>query len=136
MAITGHSGSVTVGGTAVGGAKIFSLTLTQDTVETTNFGSGGYKESTPTLKGGSGSVTAIFDGGADSGQASLIAGVTSGSSIALVLKTGATGAGTSEQYSFDANVTDMSFTNDVSGIIEATFSFETTGAITAAALPA
>ena len=134
MAIQGYSGSCTVGGTAVAEAKAWSLDVSQETVDTTNFGSSGWKESTPTLKSWSGSITVIFDGGADSGQANLIAGVTSGGTVALVLSTSAGGSGTSEKFSGDAVVTSMPVTNDVNGIIEVSFSFEGTGALTQAAI--
>ena len=134
MAIKGYSGSCTVGGTAVGEAKAWSLDVSQETVDTTNFGSAGWKESEATLKSWSGSITVLFDGGADAGQAALITGVTSGSSVAVVLSTAATGAGTSEKFSGDVLVTSMPITNDVNGIIEVSFSFEGTGALTQSAL--
>lgn len=134
MAIKGYNGSCTVGGNSVGSAKAWSLDVTQETVDTTNFGSSGWKESAPTLKSWSGSITVIFDGGDDAGQASLIAGVTSGTAVALELLTGATGSGTSEKFAGNAVVTSMPITNDVNGIIEVSFSFEGTGALTQSAL--
>lgn len=130
--IIGHSGSCTAGGSAVGTAKAWSLDITGETVDTTNFASNGWKESVQTLKSWSGSITVIFDGGDDTGEAALIAGLTSGSSVALVLDTSATGAGTSEKFSGNAIVTSMPVTNDVNGIIEVAFSFEGTGALTLA----
>ena len=133
MAIKGYSGSCTVGGTAVAEAKAWSLDVSQETVDTTNFGSAGWKESTPTLKSWSGSITVLFDGGADAGQAGLIAGVTSGTTVALELNVSATGAGTSEKFSGSAVVTNMPISNDVNGIVEVSFSFEGTGALTQAA---
>ena len=134
MAIKGYAGSCTVGGTEVTAAKAWSLDITQDTVDVTNFSSNGWKESQATLKGWSGSITVIFDGGDDAGQGNLIAGVTSGSSVALALLTDASGSGTSEKFSGNAIVTSMPVTNDVNGIIEVTFAFEGTGALTQAAL--
>lgn len=134
MAIKGFSGSCTIGGDTITQAKAWSLTLSQETTDVTNFSSNGWKESEATLKSWSGSITVIFDGGADAGQASLIAGVTSGSTVALVLLTSASGAGTSEKFSGNAIVTSMPITNDVNGIIEVSFSFEGTGALTQAAL--
>jgi len=134
MATIGYSGSCTVDSDVVTEAKAWSLDITQETVDTTNFGSNGWKESTPTLKAWSGSITVIYDGGDDDGQAGLIAGVTSGSSVALVLSTSASGAGTAEKFSGNAIVTSMPVTNDVNGIIEVSFSFEGTGALTSAAI--
>lgn len=134
MAIKGYSGSCTVGGSAVTEAKAWSLDVTQETVDTTNFGSAGWKESVPTLKAWSGSITVIYDGGDDTGQASLIAGVTSGSEVAVELVTSASGLGTSEKFSGNAIITSMPITNDVNGIIEVSFSFEGSGALTQAAI--
>lgn len=133
-AIVGYSGSCTVGASSVGTAKAWSVDITGETVDTTNFASNGWKESVSTLKSWSGSITVNFDGGADSGEAAIIAGLTSGSSVALVLQTGATGSGTAEKFSGSANVTSMPITNDVNGIIEVSFSFEGTGALTLAAI--
>lgn len=134
MAITGHGGSCTVGGTVVTEAKAWSLDVSQGTADITNFGSGGWVENAATLKSWSGSITVLFDGGADAGQANLIAGVTSGASVALVLLTTASGSGTSEKFTGNAIVTSMPITNEVSGIIEVTFAFTGTGALTQAAL--
>ena len=135
MAATiGHSGSVTAGGSAVGTAKIWSLSLQADTVDTTTFASSGWKENVTTLKGWSGSITVVFDGGADTGEAALIASLTGGSTVALELITSATGAGTSEKFSGDAYVTSMPVTNDVNGVIEVSFDFVGTGALTQAAI--
>lgn len=134
MAITGHSGSCTVGASAITEAKAWSLDVSQDVADITNFSSAGWKESAATLKSWSGSITVLFDGGADTGQAALIAGATSGTSVALVLTTSAAGAGTSEKFSGSAIITSMPITNEVSGIIEVSFSFTGTGALTQAAI--
>ena len=134
MAISGHTGSCTVNGSLVGDAKSWSLDLSQETAEVTNFGSGGWKESQAGLKSWSGSIVLMFDGGADAGEAGLFAGVVSGSTIAVVLKTGATGGGSSEQFSGNANVTGISVPVDVNGFIEISVDFEGTGELTQAAL--
>ena len=134
MAIVGYSGSCTAGGGAVGTAKAWSVDINSETVDTTNFTSNGWKESISTLKSWSGSITVNFDGGADTGEAALIAGLTSGDEVALVLSTSATGSGTAEKFSGDANITSIPITNDVNGIIEVSFSFEGTGALTVAAI--
>lgn len=136
MAIVGYSGSCTVDTDTVTQAKAWSLTITQDTTDTTNFSSAGWKESTATLKSWSGTITVIYDGGDDDGQANLITGITTGAAVALVLNTSASGAGTAETFSGNAIVTSMPITNDVNGIIEVAFAFEGTGALTPAALGA
>lgn len=134
MATIGYSGSCTAGGSAVTEAKAWSLDISQDVADTTSFASNGWKESVATLKGWSGSITVLFDGGADAGQAALIAGVTSGSTVALVLETSADGAGTSEKFSGEAVVTSMPITNEVSGVVEISFSFTGTGELAQSAI--
>ena len=134
MAIKGYSGSCEIGPNVITEAKIWSLSVSQDTADTTNFSSDGWKESTPTLKGWNGSITVLFDGGSDAGQADLIAGATSGTSVSLVLITDASGSGTAEKFAGNAIITAMPITNDVNGILEVTFTFEGTGALTASAL--
>jgi len=132
MAIKGHEGSVTVAGnaSAMGNAKAWSLDISQETTDTTDFGSSGWKESVTTLKSWSGSITAIFDAsGAD--EADLQANLLGGSAITFDLQLGA-GTGTLDKYSGTGNVTSQSVTNDVNGIVEATFTFEGTGALTVA----
>ncbi len=130
MAITGHSGSVTVESGAIGNAKAWSLDVAQETVDTTNFGSSGWKESTATLNSWSGSITVIFDA-SGTAEGALQTGLTGGSSVTLELQLGG-GTGSYDVYSGEANITGQSITNDVNGIVEATFNFEGTGALTIA----
>jgi len=130
MAITGHSGSVTVASGAMGNAKAWSLDVTQETVDITDFDSSGWKESTATLNSWSGSITAIFDA-SGTAEGALQTGLTGGSSVTLSLQLGG-GTGSYDVYSGSAIITGQSITNDVNGIVEATFSFEGTGALTIA----
>lgn len=134
MAIKGYAGSCKAGASAIGKAKSWSLDISQETADTTSLDSNGWKESISLLKSWSGSITVIFDGGEDAGQAALITGVTSGASVDLELITGATGSGTAEKFSGSAIITSMPITNDVGGIIEVSFGFEGTGALTASAI--
>ena len=132
MAITGHSGSVTVAGnvSAMGNAKAWSLDINQDTADITDFGSNGWTEAAATLKSWSGSITAIFDAsGADEGD--LQTALTGGASITFDLQLGG-GTGSYDKYSGSAIVTSQSITNDVNGIVEAVFTFQGTGALTIA----
>jgi hypothetical protein len=132
MAIKGYNGSVTVAGnaSAMGNAKAWSLDISQETADTTSFGSSGWKESASTLNSWSGSITAIFDAsGAD--EVDLQTALTGGAAITLDLQLG-DGTGTVDKYSGSANITSQSITNDVNGIVEATFNFEGTGALTIA----
>jgi hypothetical protein len=130
MAIQGHSGSVTVETGAMGNAKSWSLDISQETVDTTNFGSSGWKESTATLNGWSGSITAIFDA-SGTAEGALQTGLTGGSSVTLDLQMGG-GTGSYDKYSGEAIITSQSVTNDVNGIVEVTFNFEGTAALTIA----
>ncbi len=132
--IIGHSGSCTAGGTAVGTAKIWSVDIVGDTVDTTTFASGGWKENAQTLKSWSGSITVVFDGGADTGEASLITSLIDGASVELELLTSATGAGAAEKFTGDAIVSSMPITNDLNGIIEVSFSYVGTGALVPSAI--
>ena len=130
MAIVGHEGSVSVASGAMGNAKAWSLDVTQETVDTTDFDSSGWKESTATLNSWSGSITAIFDA-SGTAEGALQTGLTGGSSVTLSLQLGG-GTGSYDVYSGSAIITGQSITNDVNGIVEATFSFEGTGALTIA----
>ena len=130
MAIVGHEGSVSVASGAMGNAKAWSLDVTQETVDTTDFDSSGWKESTATLNSWSGSITAIFDA-SGTAEGALQTGLTGGSSVALELTLGG-GSESYDVYSGNAIITGQSVTNDVNGIVEATFSFEGTGALTIA----
>lgn len=130
MAIIGYSGSVTVASGAMGNAKAWSLDINQETVDITDFGSSGWKESTATLNGWSGSITAIFDA-SGTAEGALQTGLTGGATVALDLQLGG-GTGSYDKYSGSANITSQSVTNDVNGIVEVTFNFEGTGALTIA----
>ena len=128
MAIKGYEGSVTVESGVMGNAKSWSIDISSDAVDTTNFGSNGWKESAQTLKSWSGSIVAIFDS-SGTAEGALKTGLTDGSSVTLSLQLGG-GSGSLDVYSGEANITSISMTNDVNGIVEATFNFEGTGALT------
>lgn len=135
MAIQGYNGSVTVGAVAVGSASIWSLDMTADPTDVTTFADAGWKSSCGGLKSWRGNITCTFTGGEDTGEASLIASFEAGSTVALELLTGATGAGTAEKFSGNAVVTGFPITSDVNGCIVVTFAYEGQGALTIAALP-
>lgn len=130
MAIKGHAGSVTVASGAMGNAKAWSLDISQETTDTTDLSSTGWKTSDATLKSWSGSITAVFDA-SGTAEGALQTGLTGGSSVSLDLQLG-DGSGSYDKYSGSANITSQSVTNDVNGIVEATFNFEGTGALTIA----
>ena len=130
MAIKGYEGSVTVAAGAMGNAKAWSLDISQETVDITDFGSAGWKESVSTLNSWSGSITAIFDA-SGTAEGALQTSLTAGSVVALALQMG-DGTGSYDVYTGNANITSQSVSNDVNGIVEVTFNFEGTGALTIA----
>ena len=136
MAIQGYSGSVTVDGTAVGTAKVWSLDMSANETDATTFADGGWSAVCAGLKTWGGSITVVFDAGVDTGEDGLIQSFIGGTEIALVLKTGAgTAIGTAGQYLGNAVVTSMPVTNDVSSCLEVTFGFSGRGALTIQAIP-
>ena len=130
MAIKGYDGSVTVAAGAMGNAKAWSLDISQETVDTTDFGSAGWKESVSTLNSWSGSITAIFDA-SGTAEGALQTGLIAGSVVALALQMG-DGTGSYDVYTGNAHITSQGVSNDVNGIVEVTFNFEGTGALTIA----
>jgi predicted secreted protein len=130
MAIKGYAGSVLVGASTVGNAKSWSLDISQETIDITDFSSDGWKESTAGLKSWSGSVVVIFDASGVA-EGSLQTSLTAGSTVSLSLQMGG-GTGSYDKYTGTATITGQAVTNDVNGIVEVTFNFEGTGAITIA----
>jgi len=127
---------VTAGASEVATASIWTLDMTADTTDVTTFADAGWKSSCGGLKSWSGNITCTFSGGDDTGEAALIASFTAGSTVALVLETGATGTGTAEKFSGNAVVTGFPITNDVNGCLVVTFAYEGQGALTIAAIAA
>lgn len=130
MAIKGFDGSITVEAGAMGNAKAWSLDISQETIDITDFGSNGWKESVAGLKSWSGSVTAIFDA-SGTAEGALQTGLTTGSDVTLALTLGG-GTGSYDVYSGEAKITSQSVTNDVNGVVEVTFNFEGNGALSIA----
>lgn len=136
MSLKGYDGSVTVGGTAVGTAKVWSLDMSANETDSTTFADGGWSATCAGLKKWGGSITVMFDGGVDGGEAALIASFVNGAEVALVLNTGAgTAVGTAGQFLGNAVVTSMPVTNDVNSCMEVTFGFSGRGALTVQAIP-
>ena len=127
MAIKGHAGSVTVG-TAMGNAKAWTINMNADTVDVTDFSSNGWKENEATLKSFDGSITAIFEGG-NAQEDSLFASLTGGSTVSIQCDLDEA-TNDKATYSGDVLVTGIPVTNDVNGVVEVTFSFVGTGALT------
>jgi hypothetical protein len=106
----GSDGVVTIGGTAVGEIRSFSVEESADTIEDTAMGdtSRSYKSS---LKSFSASIDALFDND-DSGQDAL----TIGSEVACIFRSQGTG---SINQSYD-------------GLVETSFTLQGTGALSIA----
>lgn len=117
----GYNGTVKAGATptSVGEVTSFSLTVSSDIVETSSLGSA-YATNVGTLKRWSGSISANFDD-EDAGQALLVVG----GSVAVELN-----AGNGMKYSGNAVIGELGVTNDVAGIVSASFSFTGTGTLT------
>ena len=113
--ITGKDGSVAVDSTNVTLITSWSISIEADTLEYTNFGSGGWKENMGSLKSWSGSI----EGFADTAQAATIA---VGTEITVVLVEGGTGSTT---YTGDAIVTSKSVDAATAELV--TVSFDLTG---------
>ena len=113
--ITGKDGSVSVDSTNVTLITSWSISIEADTLEFTNFGSGGWKENMGSLKSWSGSI----EGFADTAQAATLA---VGSTVTVVLVEGGTGSTT---YTGDAIVTSKSVDAATADLV--TVSFDITG---------
>jgi predicted secreted protein len=113
--ITGKDGSVSVDATNVTLITSWSISIEADTLEFTNFGSGGWKENMGSLKSWSGSI----EGFADTAQAATLA---VGSTVTVVLVEGGAGSTT---YTGDAIVTSKSVDASTADLV--TVSFDITG---------
>ena len=113
--ITGKDGSVAVDSTNVTLITSWSISIEADTLEFTNFGSGGWKENMGSLKSWSGSI----EGFADTAQAATLA---VGSTVTVVLVEGGAGSTT---YTGDAIVTSKSVDASTAELV--TVSFDITG---------
>ncbi len=108
--------------------------MSADTTDVTTFSDGGWKNSCGGLKSWSGTITTVFSGGDDTGEAALITSFTAGSTVALILETGATGSGTAEKFTGNAVVVGIPITNSVNGCITVSFSYEGQGVLTPSAI--
>ena len=118
--ITGKDGSVSVGTTNVTQITSWSISIEADTLEYTNFGSGGWKENMGSLKSWSGSI----EGFADTAQAATIA---VGTEVDITLVEGGTGSST---YTGAAIVTSKSVDASTAELVTVSFDFTGSGALT------
>jgi predicted secreted protein len=131
MAVTtGNSGVVKVdvsGGTAaaVGEVRSFSIEETADTIETTSMGDTA-RTFTPSFTTGTVSIEALFDvDTVASNQAVFDVGTN------VIFDVLPTGDATDEGYSGSGIVTSKSISVPYDGMVEASFSIQTSGTITA-----
>ena len=131
--IKGYDGAVKIGSTPtlIGQTKVWTLNTSKDTADVTTMDASGWKEYCSTLKGWAGSVTVLFDP-ADAGQIEAVAAFESGDSVALELILNEGGGVEEWTYSGSAIVTTMPIASDVSSLVEVTFDFQGTGAMTTA----
>ena len=115
--ITGKDGSVAVAGDNVTMITSWSISIEADTLEFTNFGSGGWKENMGSLKSWSGSI----EGFADTAQTATLA---VGTTVAVVLVEGGTGSTT---YTGNAIVTSQSVDASTAELVTVSFDFTGSG---------
>ena len=118
--ITGKDGSVAVDSTNVTLITSWSISIEADTLEFTNFGSGGWKENMGSLKSWSGSI----EGFADTAQAATL---TVGSTVTVVLVEGGAGSTT---YTGDAIVTSKSVDASTADLVTVSFDITGSGTLT------
>jgi hypothetical protein len=128
---TGKEGIVKVGGTpaTVAEVKEWQIETTGEVADSTSINTaqsnGGWRTFEPTLKGWEGSLTCLWDETDTNGQETLDAG----SSISL--KVYPEGADTGDVFfSGTALVTNVTRKAQLDGLVEASFTFKGTGALT------
>ena len=123
---TGSQGTVKVGSNAVAELKSWSLDQTQDTVETTKLGDT-VKTYSVTQSSSSGTMDCFWDETDTNGQVACSIGAT----VTLNLyPEGATSGDT--YYSGSAIITSVGVSQSHDGLVERSFGFQITGAVTIA----
>jgi hypothetical protein len=121
----GSEGYVKVGANTVAEVKDWSLTITSDTLEDTVMGDSArtYK---PSLTSASGSFTAFWDETDTTGQGAC----TAGAEVTLNLYPEGSTTGNT-YYPVTAIITEEGLSASFDGMVEASFSFQANGAVTA-----
>jgi hypothetical protein len=121
---TGSEGVVKVGANTVAEVRDWSLSETADTIEDTSMGDSARTRKTG-LTSASGSISAFWDESDTTGQGAM----TVGSEVTLNLYP--EGATSGDTYaSLSAIITEAGVSASFDGMVEATFSFESNGAVT------
>lgn len=119
----GSEGKVFIGMTQVAEVKSWSMEVTSDTVDASIIGTQ-WRKNQATIKGWSGSFDAFWDETDTTGQGTLSAGATV--TLNLYPEGNASGA---TYWSGDVIITSISYNAAFDGIVEASFSFTGTGAL-------
>lgn len=123
---TGSEGTVKVGANTVLEIRSWTIETTADTAEDTTMGDS-WRTFKTTLKGWSGSVDCFWDETDTTGQGALVEGAE------VTMNVYPEGATTGDvYYTGTAIVTGVSRTASFDGLVEASFSFQGTGALTQA----
>ncbi len=125
----GSEGKVLVGSDQVAEIKSWSLEITSDTVDASIIGTA-WRKNQATIKGWSGSFDGFWDETDTNGQGALSAGAT----VTLNLHPEGDDSGDTF-WSGDAIITSISYNASFDGIVEASFSFTGTGALTESTVP-
>ena len=123
---TGSSGTVKVGTNAIAELKSWTLDQSQDTVETTKLGDT-VKTYSATQSSSSGTMDCFWDETDSNGQVALAIGTTATLNL---YPEGATSGDTF--YSGSAIITSVGVSQSHDGIVERSFGFQITGAVTIA----
>lgn len=121
---TGSEGTVKIGTAAIAEIRSFSVDTTADTIEDSTMGDS-WRTYQSVLKSWSGSVDCYWDETDTTGQGALTAGAQ------VTLNLYPEGATTGDKYyTGTAIVTGITVTQSFDGMVETTFSFQGTGALT------
>jgi|TARA_R110000822_G_scaffold3874_1_gene16508 hypothetical protein len=123
---TGSAGTVKVGSNAIAELKSWTLDQSQDTVETTKLGDT-VKTYSATQSSSSGTMDCFWDETDSNGQVALAIGTTATLNL---YPEGATSGDTF--YSGSAIITSVGVSQSHDGIVERSFGFQITGAVTIA----
>lgn len=131
--LTGNNGGVTVNGTAIAAVRNFTVEITSDTIETTTMGTD-VRTYVKGLSSFSGSADIYFDPSEFDGAESTFnpsAGLVGASGVAVKFYIEQNYSSTSD-YAFtgDVIVTGYTVNSSMDGMVEASISFQGTGAAT------
>lgn len=123
---TGSEGTVKVGSNTIAEIRSFSVATSADTAEDTTMGDS-WRTYKTTLKSWSGSIDCFWDETDTTGQGALV----EGSEVTLNLYP--EGASTGDKYyAGSAIITGMTINSSFDGMVEASFTFQGTGALSGA----